>query len=196
VEAGFQRGAITTGGSKGAGHSSCGRAVARGETVPVRVVYCGSTSSGGTIGVRNGGNEGPGVGRWMRAGGRMRVHSSGPAGFGLGPGRKLCWVWRPSGTTSAGSRCSGTAAPTSGPKTEMRQDLGCPIPIWLPAGRPCRACRPSTAQLGRRLATILTWERFARLSPRGCYKCTAPNPSAPGLIQGLDPQNAPNTTAS
>ena len=196
MEAGFQRGAITTGGSKGAGHSSCGRAVARGETVPVRVVYCGSTSSGGTIGVRNGGNEGPGVGRWMRAGGRMRVHSSGPAGFGLGPGRKLCWVWRPSGTTSAGSRCSGTAAPTSGPKTEMRQDLGRTIPMRPPAGRPISSRRPGYDTAGARSAMIHTWDRFAWLSSCGCYKCTAPNPSAPGLIQGLDPQNAPNTTAS
>jgi len=65
------------------------------------------------------------IGRWMRAAGRIRVHSSGPASLGLRPGRKLCWVWRPSGATSAGRCCSGTAALPRGPKIEMHRKRHC-----------------------------------------------------------------------
>jgi len=45
----------------------------------------GSTRSGGTMGVNNGGRKGWGVGRWMRVAERIRVRSSGPASFGLRP---------------------------------------------------------------------------------------------------------------
>jgi len=54
----------------------------------------------------------------------MRVQSSGPASFGLGPRRKLWWVWRPSGVPSAGACCARTAAPPACPKTEMRRAVG------------------------------------------------------------------------
>jgi len=57
----------------------------------------GSPSSGGTIGVRNGGRKRWAGERGMQAARRIRVRSRGPASFGLGPWRKLCWVWRPSG---------------------------------------------------------------------------------------------------
>jgi hypothetical protein len=51
----------------------------------------------------------------------VRVQSSGPASFGLGPWGELCGVWRPSGVPGAGACCARTAAPPRGAKTEMRR---------------------------------------------------------------------------
>lgn len=68
----------------------------------------------------NGGKEG--LGGWG-GGGEVRVGSvlvsSGPASFGLQPGRELCWAWSPSGAMSAGPGCSGTAAAPRRPNNEM-----------------------------------------------------------------------------
>jgi hypothetical protein len=116
----FQRDVITTGGSRGTRFSSWRRAGARGKWWLRRRCSCsGSSKGGGTIGVRNGGRKRWAGERWMQAARRIRVRSRGPASFGLGPWRKLCWVWRPSGVPSAGACCARTAAPPRGPKTEM-----------------------------------------------------------------------------
>ena len=80
-------------------------------------LICGSSGSGRTIGVRNGGRKGRAVGRWMPAAGRMRVSSSGLASFGLRLGR--------SSDGSGHLRTQPAAAPAvpvrqGGPKCEMR----------------------------------------------------------------------------
>ena len=110
----LQRDAITTD-STGTRCPSCGRAVARAKRWPSRVV-CGSTRSGGTIGVRNAGRNGRAAGRWMWVAGRFRVHSGGLASIGLRPGKKLCGVGRPSDAASAGACCARTVAPPKGSK--------------------------------------------------------------------------------
>jgi len=97
-------------------------AAARGETVAQQGGRsCGNTGSGETIGVRNGGRKSRAVGRWGRAAGRIRVCSSGPARFEVRRRRTLCWVWRPSDTTSAGPCGSLKAALPSDPKREVRR---------------------------------------------------------------------------
>ena len=116
----LQRDAISTGGSRGAWSWSCRRAVAGGETVARR----GGPSAGAPAAEER--SEcataqewaGPWGGRY-ELGGSMRVQSSGPASFGIGPWRKLCWVWIPFGATGAGRCCPRAAAPPRGPKTEM-----------------------------------------------------------------------------
>ena len=87
----FQGDAISTGGSRGAWGWSCRRAVAGGETVARR----GSPSAGAPAAEER--SECATVQEWAgpwgggyELGGRMRVHSRGPASFGLGP-------WRDSG---------------------------------------------------------------------------------------------------
>ena len=116
----FQGDAISTGGSRGAWSWSCRRAVAGGETVARR----GGPSAGAPAAEER--SECATVQEWAgpwgggyELGGSMRVQSSGPASFGLGPWRKLCWVWIPFGATGAGRCCPRAAAPPRGPKTEM-----------------------------------------------------------------------------
>ena len=65
------------------------RRCARGNSDPAGCSICGSTSSAGMIGVRNGGRMGRAPAWWMRAAGRIGVRFSGPASLGLRPGRKL-----------------------------------------------------------------------------------------------------------
>jgi hypothetical protein len=62
----------------------------------------------------------------------IRVRFSGPPSFGFRLGRKLCWVWRPSGTTSSGLCSSRTAAPTRRPKTQMRRFGATMLMMWTP----------------------------------------------------------------
>gem|GEM_PF-6125675 len=83
----FSWDAITTGGSKGARARAAGGPLLAGKRWPSSGSICGSISGGGTIAVRNGGRKGWALGRWRRAAGRIGVRSSGPAGFGLRPGR-------------------------------------------------------------------------------------------------------------
>ena len=116
----FQGDAISTGGSRGAWGWSCRRAVAGRETVARR----GGPSAGAPAAEER--SECATVQEWAgpwgggyELGGSMRVQSSGPASFGIGPWRKLCWVWIPFGATGVGRCCPRAAAPPRGPKTEM-----------------------------------------------------------------------------
>ena len=121
--------------SEGGSQPSNGMPSPRVEAGPL-----GAGATGGPLRARNGGPPGLSAGtpvaegrsecatvqEWAgpwgggyELGGSMRVQSSGPASFGLGPWRKLCWVWIPFGATGAGRCCPRAAAPPRGPKTEM-----------------------------------------------------------------------------
>ena len=129
VEAGLPTGCYHHGLRQGCPGSSGRRATARGKWWPSRGAICGDSDSEGTIGAGNGGEKGWAVGQWMRAAGRIRVRSSGPASFGLWPGRKLCGAWTPSGATSVGPRCFRAAAQPGDPKTERRQGTSAGL-VW------------------------------------------------------------------
>ena len=123
VEAGLPAGCYPPRGEAGAlGARAVGAPLrARGDGGPAGWSVCGRTSSGRTIGVHNSGRMSRAVGRWIRASGSIRVHSSGPASLGLRPGRKHCWVWRPSGATGASPCYSRHSRPAKGFKNGNAQ---------------------------------------------------------------------------
>ena len=123
VEAGLPAGCYPPRGEAGAlGARAVGGPLrARGDGGPAGWSVCGRTSSGRTISVHNSGRMSRVVGRWIRASGSIRVHSSGPASLGLRPGRKHCWVWRPSGATGASPCYSRHSRPAKGFKNGNAQ---------------------------------------------------------------------------
>ena len=94
----FQRDVTTTGGSRalvsraGGGPVPVGNGGSGGGVAAAGVARAEGRSECVTVGVKGWAGE-----RGMQAARRIRVRSRGPASFGLGPWRKLCWVWRPSG---------------------------------------------------------------------------------------------------
>jgi|GEM_PF-2660514 len=119
----FQGDAISTGGSRGAWGWSCRRAVAGRETVARR----GGPSAGAPAAEER--SECATVQEWAgpwgggyELGGRMRVHSRGPASFGLGP-------WRDSGGFGDPLvyRAPAPAVPAQPPRQPV-QKLKCAAP--------------------------------------------------------------------